>query len=31
VPGNQLWCLTTQGYVGSTFVGAASSCEQEEF
>jgi hypothetical protein len=31
VPGNQLWCLTTRGSVGSTFVGEASSCEQEEF
>jgi hypothetical protein len=31
VPGNQLWCLTTRGFVGSAFVGEASSCEQEEF
>ncbi len=30
-PGDQLWCLTTRGYVGSTFVGEASSCEHEDF
>jgi hypothetical protein len=31
VPGDQLWCVTARGYVGSTFVGEASSCEYEEF
>jgi hypothetical protein len=29
--GDQLWCVATKGYVGSTFVGEASSCEHEEF
>ncbi len=30
-PGDQLWCLTTSGYVGVTFVGEASACEHEDF
>ena len=30
-PGDQLWCVMARGYVGSTFVGEASSCEREDF
>jgi hypothetical protein len=32
IPGDQQYCLQTQGYVGGNyFVGAASSCESEPF
>jgi hypothetical protein len=32
IPGDQQYCLQTQGYVGGYyFVGAASSCESEPF
>ena len=32
IPGDQQYCLQTQGYVGgNSFVGAASSCESEPF
>lgn len=30
-PGDQLWCTRTNGYVGSTFAGEATSCEYESF
>ncbi len=29
--GDQVWCVTAKGYAGSTFVGEASSCENESF
>jgi hypothetical protein len=30
-PGDQVWCTSARGYVGSTFVGAARACEAEAF
>jgi hypothetical protein len=30
-PGDQLWCTSAKGYVGSTFVAEAKSCESDTF
>jgi hypothetical protein len=31
IPGNQTWCVSASGSVGSTPVGRAESCESEDF
>jgi hypothetical protein len=31
IPGNQTWCVSASGSVGSTSVGRAESCESEDF
>jgi hypothetical protein len=31
VPGNQVWCATTRGSIGTTAFGPATTCESEDF
>lgn len=30
-PGDQMWCTVTSGYAGTTYLGAATACESEDF